>query len=300
MVTVFLRGGLGNQMFQYAAGLNLARKNNVKLALDLVHVRDRFPRPHFTYRTFDLTDVFFIEPRITFLSRVANAAPIPGVWLGLDLLVMNAAEIFRRARVIYEDETKPFDPAILDAAGNSILYGRWENERYFIESEKEVREAFRFRQPLAGEALALAERIQKGNSISLHVRRGDYAKVKAVSELMGGTDMSYYESAVAYMVTQVRNPEFFVFSDDVEWCKENIKTGLPTVYVPASVAGPKGAFHLQLMSICRHNIIANSTFSWWGAWLNRNPKKIVVAPKRWSSAATAIGREVAPASWKML
>jgi hypothetical protein len=287
-------------MFQYAAGLNLAHKNSTDLILDTVHIQDRFPRPHFTFRTFDLADVFALEPHFTFLSKIAKVAPLPGVWLGADLLAMNIAELFGDAHIIYEDEGKSFDPVILDAKGSAIIFGRWENEKYFIESATEMREVFRFRHALDGETAMIAEKISTGNSVSLHIRRGDYARVKAVTQLMGETNVSYYENAVAYITKEIPSPEFFIFSDDIEWCKENVKIGYPVTYVPASAAGPKAAFHLQLMSLCKHNIIANSTFSWWGAWLNKNPEKIVVAPKQWSSAASISGREVVPASWKAL
>jgi Glycosyl transferase family 11 len=296
-VTVFLRGGLGNQMFQYAAGLNLAIKNNADIFLDTVFLKDRFPRPHFTYRTFDLADVFNIEPKLTAFSRAASRLPIPGVWLGADLLAMNIREASGYANIISENEQKNFDPIILKARGNSILYGRWENEKYFIENAESVRSAFHFRHPLEGEALSIAENIRDGNSISLHVRRGDYIKIKEVRKLMGDMNESYYKNAIEYIVKKVSKPDFFVFSDDIEWCKKNIPTPFSTTYVSAAAAGPKAAFHLELMSLCKHNIIANSTFSWWGAWLNENPGKIVIAPKEWSAAARASEREVIPTSW---
>ena len=283
MVTVFLRGGLGNQMFQYAAGLAVAKKNNTDLVLDTVFLNDRFPRPHFTYRTFDLADVFDVAPRFTRLSTLADAVPIPGVWLGLDILAMKMRAAFHRAKIVYEGGKKEFDLAIIKAPRAVILYGRWEDENYFKEYEHDVRLAFQFRHALNGEAAALAERIASGNSVSLHVRRGDYAADKRVGNLMGDTNLSYYERAVEYMMKKVEKPTFFVFSDDIEWCKKNITIDAPVVYVPASCAGPKAAHHLQLMSLCKHNIIANSTFSWWGAWLNANPEKMVIAPRRWYS-----------------
>ncbi|HUC01322.1 MAG TPA: alpha-1,2-fucosyltransferase [Candidatus Paceibacterota bacterium] len=300
MVTVFLRGGLGNQMFQYAAALAVAKRNGTDVVVDTVHIQDRLPRPHFTYRTFDLADVFLLDPPLTALSKVSRRVPIPGVWLGADLFAMNAAEFFGRRRIIYEDERKELDRAVFEAKDNSILYGRWEDERYFPESGKEVRASFRFRHSLAGEAAALERDICAGNSVSLHVRRGDRASVGVVTKLMGTTNASYYKNAVEHVAKAVSSPKFFVFSDDIEWCKKNIVLDSPAVFVPASAAGPKGEFHLHLMSLCRHNIIANSTFSWWGAWLNENPGKIVVGPKEWSASATASGKRVIPSSWVAL
>jgi hypothetical protein len=294
MVTVFMRGGLGNQMFQYAAGLNLAKKNKTDLMLDTVHILDRFPRPHFTYRTFDLAEVFMIEPRFTHLSKFAEKMPIPGFWLGIDLMAMNLRQAFGYTKILYQDERKDFDLLSFPEKKNVVLYGRWENERYFIENESAVRESLKFRHPLEGEAATLAEDIRMANSVALHVRRGDYAAVKTVTKLMGDIDLSYYKNAVAYMSKKIASPQFFIFSDDIEWCKENIKLDVPAIYIPASSSGPKAAFHLQMMSLCKHNIIANSTFSWWGAWLNANPEKTVIAPKTWLAGAS---KEIIPSSW---
>jgi hypothetical protein len=275
MITVFLRGGLGNQMFEYAAGLNLALKSKTELVLDTVYLHDRFPRRDFTYRTYDL-DVFDIAPKFTGLSRISSAVPIPGVWFGLDL-----AEIAVKKA--------------LGSGRNSVLWGFYQGEKYFAENKEAVRAAFRFRSPLAGEAAELAQKIRQGNSISLHVRRGDYTLPK-YEKLYGMTDMSYYERAIAHMAEHVSSPHFFVFSNDVSWCREHMKLPFPTVYADDASRGPKDSFHMELMSLCKHHIIANSSFSWWGAWLNRHPDKIVIAPKRWHADGTP-GDDIVPASW---
>jgi hypothetical protein len=281
MITVFLRGGLGNQMFQYALGLNLAKKNKTALVLDTTFLNDRFPRPQFTYRTYDL-DVFDVAPRFTALSKISRNIPIPGVWLGLDLGLMGARDVFGIQKMIIEDERAGtvFDPNVLAVGSRALLYGRWGSEKYFADAADDVRAAFHFRHPLEGEAKILAENIQSCNSVSLHVRRGDYLLPKYKKEY-GQTDMSYYDRAVKYVAERVSNSTVFVFSDDVAWCRENIKPTFPTVYVDDASRGPKAAFHLELMSLCKHNIISNSSFSWWAAWLNQNPSKIIVAPREW-------------------
>jgi hypothetical protein len=293
MVTVFLRGGLGNQMFQYAAGLAVAKKNNTDLVLDTVFLNDRWPRRNFSYRTYDL-DIFKLEPRFTALSKCSSSVSIPGLWLGMDLGLIKAGAALDRFHVIKEKQEIVFDLAVF--GGNVFLWGRWQNEKYFSDIADDVRAAFAFRNPLVGEAAAIADDIRSSNSISVHVRRGDFVAFKNVAQFMGNFDRSYYDRAFAYIAARVNQPKFFVFSDDIDWCKENLKTSHPTVYVPASAEGPKAAFHLELMSLCKHNITANSTFSWWGAWLNGNPEKIVVAPKKWY----ADGRDetdVVPREW---
>jgi hypothetical protein len=128
------------------------------------------------------------------------------------------------------------------------------------------------------------------------VRRGDFAALKVVERLMGKTDLSYYDRAVHYIGERILKPEFFVFSDDIAWCRENLRLPFPATFAPPESAGPKDAFHLELMSLCKHHIIANSTFSWWGAWLNRNPQKIVIAPRRWYAGAATAG-DIVPENW---
>ncbi len=280
MITVFLRGGLGNQMFQYALGLNLAKKNKSELLLDTTFLNDRFPRRDFAYRTYAL-DGFMLKPRFSFLSRTSSALPVPGFWLGLDLALMQLRRTLGICRIVKEKDERHFDPDVLMTRDNAVLWGRWQTEKYFREAAEDVKAAFRFRDGLTGEAARFAEEIRKTNSVSVHIRRGDYATMKRVEDLHGKTDLNYYSRAITYVSSRVKQLHFFVFSDDVPWCRENLKITSPATFVEESLGGPSGASHLRFMSLCKHNIVANSTFSWWGAWLNENPGKIVVAPERW-------------------
>jgi len=115
--------------------------------------------------------------------------------------------------------------------------------------------------------------------------------------MMGDTNIPYYEKAVAYIAERVKDPHFFVVSNDAVWCRENIKIPYPVTYLDDASAGPKNAYHLQLMSLCKHNIIANSTFSWWAAWLNNNPEKIVVAPEKWYAGQVGGQGDITPTGW---
>jgi hypothetical protein len=300
MITVDLRGGLGNQMFQYAAGLSLAKRNKTDFLLDTVFLNDRLPRRNFTFRDFSL-DIFTLEPRLTRLSRISRVFPVPGMWLALDLAVVGICNVLGIRKKICEVSNFVLQPEVLSTHGDILLWGYWQNEKYFNDIISEVRAAFTFKQPLSGAAADIAKEIASGNSVSLHVRRGDYVAFKNVEGLMGKTDTSYYDRAVAYMAEYVKNPHFFIFSDDIAWCKENIKLSFPAIYIDRSSEGPKSAFHLQLMSLCKHNIIANSTFSWWGAWLNSNAEKIVVAPEQWYAGKdSASGKDIIPATWLRL
>lgn len=260
MVTVVLRGGLGNQMFEYAAGLSLSLDKGVPLVVDTTYLNDHFPRHQFTRRAYDL-DIFTLTPAFTRLSTISSSIPIPGVWLGIDLLLLAANKM----------NGSPKDVR---------LWGFFQGERYFEKHRDAVRDSFRFRDPLEGAAAAIAETIKKENSVSIHVRRGDYLLPKYQS-LYGATDISYYDRAIAYVADRVASPHFFIFSDDIAWCRGNLKPPGPTTYVDDASKGPKASFHLHLMSLCKHNIIANSSFSWWGAWLNQNSEKLVVGPRQW-------------------
>jgi hypothetical protein len=297
MITVVLRGGLGNQMFEYAAGLALAKRRGTDLVLDTTYLSDRFPRRNFTYREFDL-DIFTLTPRFTTLSKIANALPVPGLWLGLDLAIIKLSDILGIQKFFTEKDERVFDPTLLDAPANTVPWGRWQSEKYFLNVTDELRAAFTFRHPLEGEAKVLGEKIRSANSVSLHVRRGDYAAFKNVAQTMGDTNLAYYDRAAKYIGEHAKGPKFFVFSDDIDWCKGNIKLPFPMEYVSASSEGPKASYHLELMSLCKHNIVANSTFSWWGAWLNKNPQKIVIAPQHWYSD----GRDpdIVPGAWTRL
>ncbi len=293
MIKVILRGGLGNQMFQYAAGLAVAKRNNDRVVLDATYLNDRFPRRQFTYRHYDL-DVFAIEPVFARLSNISEQIPLPGVWLGADLALAMAEDRFG-TRFIKERKAYVFDPDVFRAGPRgAVLWGFWQNPRYFKDIEEGVRSAFTFREPLAGEAARIAGEITNTNSVAIHVRRGDYTLPK-YRGTYGDTNTAYYRDAIDRIRGRVKDPVFFVFSDDPGWCRENLKIEGSVTYLDRSSAGPKDAFHLRLMSLCKHNIIANSTFSWWGAWLNRNPEKTVVAPEKWY--VDSAGNDFIPTDW---
>ena len=295
MVVVSLRGGLGNQMFQYAAGLAASHAGNVPLVLDTVYLNDRSPRPAFSPRTYDL-GIFHIDAPVTQLSKISGAFPIPGAWIGLDLAAVLVRSGLGIRRLLKERKRFIFDPRVVDGGKELFLWGFWQTPKYFKGIEDELRAAFRFKHPLDGESARIAKDIMNGESVSLHVRRADYVLPK-YEKGYGKTDVAYYERAVGIIASRVRDPKFYIFSDDIAWCRGNIKFPFPTEYIERASEGPKASHHLQLMSLCKHNIITNSTFSWWGAWLNRNPKKVVIAPARWYAGASADSVDIVPAHW---
>ncbi|MBI2627538.1 alpha-1,2-fucosyltransferase [Candidatus Nomurabacteria bacterium] len=293
MITVFLRGGLGNQMFQYVVGLQLAKKNSTPLVLDTTFLNDRFPRKEFTYRTFDL-DIFTLQPQFTLLSKVSSIFPVSGLWAGIDLAWIKLRNMLHLQKFLQEKEAHVFDPGVVSATGNVLLYGYWQNEKYFSDIENEVRAAFQFRYPLDDYANQLRNEILSSESVAVCSRRGDFVQFTSARKLMGDTNLSYYDRAISYINEHVKNPRYFVFADDIEFCKKHLNLPPSTVYI--AKLGPKWSFHLELMSLCKHSIIANSTFYWWGAWLNQYKNKIVIAPSRWY-ADREKQPEIVPKSW---
>src|SRR6185369_15757697 len=300
MVTALLRGGLGNQMFQYALGLALARANRTAIKVDTVYLKDRLPRRNYTYRDYDL-DIFTMNntPCLTALSRAAHKLPLSGLWLGVNLVRTAGRKMAGMEKIVREKGTG-FDPTILEERGDLLLVGYWQSEKYFAHAGEELRKAFQFKHSLEGLAKDISRQIQSTNSVSIHIRRGDYVALKHVANVVGPTNLAYYQRAAAHMNEHGRgvgneSPTFFVFSDDTVWCRTNLKLPFPTVYLDQASAGPKASHHLQLMSQCRHNIVANSSFSWWGAWLNANPEKIVIAPEQWF--ANKKSEDIIPQRW---
>jgi hypothetical protein len=162
---------------------------------------------------------------------------------------------------------------------HTILAGYFQNEAYFRAIEPIIRAGFRFKKPLAGHNARVAGEMASVLSVAIHIRRGDYVSNPANS--LAVCDAAYYHRAIALMEQEVPNPQFFVFSDDMEWVRANICFGEhPCTFVDWNT-GTDSYLDMQLMSLCRHNIISNSSFSWWGAWLNNHPQKMVIAPRQW-------------------
>jgi hypothetical protein len=288
-VIVRLVGGLGNQMFQYAAGLAVARKTGGQLLLDVDFVRHGV-----TLREFEL-DQAFVGPFLLASSDEKRAA-------------LGWRASFRRAfgrpslsflwgsRVVVE-RSFDFSPVLTHLAPPVYLVGYWQSERYFLDVAQEVREKFRFDSPDAANAVLLNE-IDACESVAVHVRRGDYAANSVVTTHHGLCPPSYYESAAKWLLDRKPSLRFFLFSDDLEWTRENVRLPADCVYVDVNRDG--ASFNdMRLMSRCRHQVIANSTFSWWAAWLNPSPEKLVIAPKRWFASGNE-ATSICPHTWVRL
>jgi hypothetical protein len=198
----------------------------------------------------------------------------------------------RPARTQLRERSFSFDPRVLSAPDGTVLNGYWQSEAYFSDIRAQILDDFQFIDPPDSANEDMASCIRESTAVSLHVRRGDYV----TNQRHGTKPIDYYASALGMMSARVCEPHFFVFSDDPSWCKQNLHIDYPTIYVDHNNADT-GYKDLGLMSQCQHHIIANSSFSWWGAWLNRNPDKIVVAPEQWFADPSIDTDDLYPADW---
>lgn len=298
MIIVKLKGGLGNQMFQYALGRCLAEKNKDKLIFDATQLLDRTPR-NITFRDYGL-DIFNIDNKFTFLSKVSRLIPVPMMILGVSYLITKIKNLLGIQKYINENIDKniiEFDERILNLNGNIYLDGYWQSEKYFKEIERIIRNDFTFNNQLSKKAQDLAEKIKSSNSVCLCVRRGDYLSSPAANKIHGFIGMEYYNQAVDVIASKIKNPHFFIFSDDDEWCKNNFKLKFPQTIVTNDYLGKKYNDYLHLMTLCNHFIIPNSTFGWWGAWLSLNEEKIIIAPMYWYKNNHFVARDLLPNYW---
>ena len=290
MIIVRLSGGLGNQMFQYAAGYALSVYHNVSLFLDVNDFSE-----HKWHNGFGLERIFSCPVKRADRKNVHTLLGWQS-WKPIRNRIALPSWRFLRNRRLIVEPGFHYWPGIFNVTNPCYLIGYWQSERYFATVEKAIRAIFTFRQPLSHHNQEISYKISEVNAVSLHVRRGDYAGNPQIFIKHGLCPASYYEKAVEYIRQRVPEPHFFVFSDDMDWVKKNLRIAGSVYYVDCN-RGPESYNDMRLMSMCRHHIIANSTFSWWGAWLNPVKTKIVVAPKRWFHDCSTDTRDLFPEGW---
>lgn len=287
MVVVQLLGGLGNQLYQYAIGRQIALTNDAPLKLELSKVAKD---PLRTYRL----KHFKIEAEIATPDDVIQAKGGAGM-IGRLLRRLDRFKPYYR-RFWVKERHFHFDPKILTISGTVFLDGFWQSEAYFKSIEKKLREELALRSKLSACSERIAQTMQNTTSVSLHVRRGDYA---ANPDIYYNCPLEYYQNAIAKIKSRVENPHFFVFSDDPAWTRVNLTINDPTTFVTHNGVD-RDYEDLWLISQCKHHIIANSTFSWWGAWLCSQPGKTIIAPKQWAWQAKYNHKERIPEEWETL
>ncbi len=295
MIVVRFTGGLGNQMFQFALGTHLAIKNKTELKIDTTLLLDR-SQPHeiVTHRNLD----------IDILNVKLNLATQEDIWYFNGRSFTNPMEKilnrirwqFRKKNLVIETE-RNFQASILNLSDDKCLVGAWQSEKYFKAIEPEIRKLYTFKEILTGRAAELGKQIQNTNSLCLQVRRGDYVTSPVYSKTLGAMPIEYFQKSFELIKTKQSIEHIYIFSDDIQWCKENLKWPVATTYVEDEFPELKFGTYLHLMSLCKHFIIPNSSFGWWGAWLGNHKEKIVIAPKKWYKDPSYKSEDIVPESW---
>jgi hypothetical protein len=280
-------GGLGNQMFQYAFGRSITLRNNLILKLDnFSGFENDFYKRKYSLGCFNIVENLISRKEADYLKRLES---------------FNSVERFVRAinplspyyRCIKANEGNfNFGSIRLKFYKKIYIEGYWQGEQYFSDIAKNVREEFVVKPPANSINLKIADEIVKTNSVCIHIRR--YKDIPKGIKRLSPLPVNYYCEAMKYLSNVFSDLHFFIFSDDHEWARENIKTPSPIRFITHN---KRGYEDFRLMSLCRHHIIANSTFSWWAAWLNSNPKKIVIAPKKWFSDSKKDSKNLIPKKW---
>lgn len=272
MIIIKIKGGLGNQMFQYAIAKAFSLETKRPFQLD-ISIFESYKLHNYGLHHFNIQSNFYL-PESKWKRKLKK--------------------IFNKVVFYNEDHHAfNFNPNLIQTKSDILfLEGYYQSEKYFLKYEKEIRADFEIVSPLKQQTIETVAYMQKVNAVAIHFRRGDYVG----NSLYETNKSTYYTEALEYIEAKVENPVYFLFSDDMPWVKNNFKTNFETHYIDFNDAATNFE-DLKLMSSCKHNIITNSSFSWWGAWLNSNPNKIVVAPKVWFNDEKVNTTDIIPENW---
>ncbi len=286
MIITKIAGGLGNQMFQYAFGRALALRNNAELRLDIT----MFKTYEFHLYTMDHLNIAAGPATEAELKPFLRKRPRGG---RIGRRILNP--LLHDPKLYVQEPRFTFVPEMLALKDPCYVDGYWQSEKYFLDIKDVLRKEFTLKEPLGAYSQGIVEKIATAeHPVSLHVRRGDFAHHPLFKITHGARPLAYYESAMHIIRNKVPNAHYFVFSDDIAWAKENIKTGFPTEFVGQGPA--KNYEDLELMRLCTHHILSNSTFGWWGAWLSEFDKKgLTISPTHW--AAKFESTDLVPERW---
>jgi hypothetical protein len=305
MIITKLKGGLGNQMFQYATGFAVANKNQTIQKIDVSGYDDVRVANSETPRKFGLS-IFKITSPIALSDEIAKAK--------YPFNILSKAWRFFKQRILKQNYTD-YDPKLFKKISKEIekyrhtkkypgfyLDGFFQSEKNFTEFAPQIRQEFTFKKEFFDEKVKqLAEVMQKENSVSVHIRHGDYLHDKKTHKYHGVLSVEYYQDAIELITEKIKEqknpakttpPVFYIFTDDEKWADENFPT-----FTNISKNHLKDHEEMYLMSQCKHHIIANSSFSWWGAWLNKNSDKIVITPEKWTSTKSNPHPNIIPETW---
>lgn len=279
MIIACLNGGLGNQMFHYAAGCVLAEKHKTRLLLDT-----RLFNKYVSHNGFELDRIFNIDSNIAKKHEIKKLIGWRASAIGQKLIYKikdtNYLSFLQRTHY-YQEKYIPFNEDFFSINDNCYLFGNFQSERYFENYKELIQKKFDFKIPLSKQNSFIADKIKiTPNSVSVHVRRGDYVNNANAIAIYYTCTPEYYERAMKQIANEMEEPTYFIFSDDIEWVKNNLSFPKNSYFIEHN-NGLESYNDMRLTSLCDHHIIANSSFSWWGAWLNLKKNKIVIAPRLW-------------------
>lgn len=284
MIIIKLMGGLGNQMFQYAAALQAAARNQVLLKVETAAVESDQLR-HLELAKFN-TDLKFASP-----GEVQQLLPRNTIAKLLQLILPKEKQTYHRERnYFYDKSTEQIGP-------NTYMKGYFQSEKYFLTGQQLIRAQFKPRREYTDHLQNLSAELRRHQSVSVHIRRGDYLDPE-IRRVHGLLSEEYYKEAISRFREQVPGATFYFFSDDMVWVRNHFQ-GADFRYASEAISYT-ALDDFYLMTQCRHNIIANSSFSWWCAWLNESPGKQVVAPAKWFAGLADDTADRIPASWYRL
>lgn len=281
MKIVNLLGGLGNQMFQYALYLSLKEKG-FETKVDVTQFEN-----YKLHNGYELEEIFSVSPEYATYNEVKELSSIRRSEVCTKIL----RKFFHNKKTEYlERATHIFDQNVFLTEGDTYYQGYWQNEKYFKNIRNIILTEFNFQNHLSDNNSKILSEIKSTNSVSIHVRRGDYLHDSSLNSIC---DVNYYTKAIKTIESKIVDPKYFIFSDDIVWCEQNFKISNCTFI--SWNKGNKSYVDMQLMSNCKHNIIANSSFSWWAAWLNNNENKIIITPDRWTNKNKV--EDIIPKTW---
>jgi hypothetical protein len=284
-----LIGGLGNQMFQFACG----RALSLRLNKDFKITTSQFDS-YLLHNGYELNNIFNIS-----IQKISDSDL-------KDILGWRSFPMFRKILGRHQmhwatnkhwvnEPSLSYWKGIYDVSTPAYLHGYWQSEKYFEDFEETIRNDFTFNTQFNDLDIATLNKINMQPSASVHIRRGDYSLAKNI-KIYSTLEMDYYRTAIRQIRLKIPNVKFFFFSDDPYWVEKKFNEEFGPIELVNHNFGINSANDMRLMSNCNHHIIANSSFSWWGAWLNPNPAKIVIAPKKWF-LKEADNIDLIPKSW---
>jgi len=293
MITINLKGGLGNQLFQYATGRALSLKNSDILYLNistLKSITSRDTKRFFSLNFFDYSGVIINDYLIS-LKKILSV--IFGIFF---------TSIGFKSKIIIE-VNGGYSSDVNSATGDISLIGYWQSYKYFYNYSNTIFKELDSHKPLSSSSKSILLNIIKADSVAIHVRRGDYVSLNTANNFHGSILLDYYINAISIIDSKINAPLYFIFSDDLFWCRENLSLKPGNFIFVDNNINEDAWQDLILMSYCKHHIIANSSFSWWGAWMADQRfglDRMVFAPKRWFIDAEVNAADRFPPHWVLV